>query len=60
MTLLRVHEVSQTLCPSVLKFYEDFDKFIIVFQLWVDHFDVLFILLQKVAEVHEALLDALC
>lgn len=59
MALLVVHEVRETLCPRVLEFYEDLDELVVVLQLRVDHFNILFVFLQQVAEVHEALLDAL-
>lgn len=59
MAFLMVHEVRETLCPRIFEFYKDLDELVIVLQLRVDDFYVLFIFLQKVAEVHEALLDAL-
>jgi len=54
-----VQEVGKALRPTVFKFNQDFDKFNVVFQLWVDNFDVLLILTQKIFEVKESFLDAL-
>ena len=56
---LRIQEVGQALRPTVFKFNQDFDEFNVVFQLWVDDFDVLLILTEKIFKVQESLLDAL-
>ena len=58
MAFLVVHEVGQTLSPGVLKLYQNFHKFIVVFQLRINNFNVLLILSKKVTEVHERLLYA--
>jgi len=57
---LRVQEIGQALRPTVFKFYQDFYKFNVVFQLRVYYFDVLLVLTEKILEVLECLLDALC
>ena len=58
MALLVIHEISQTLGPSILELHQNFNQLNIVFQLWINYFDILFILLKEVAEVLESFLYA--
>ena len=51
MTLLVIHEISQTLGPVILELHQDFNQLNIVFQLRINYFDILFILLMEVSEV---------
>lgn len=58
VTLLVIHKVRQALRPRILKLHQNLNQLNIVFQLWINHFDILFILLKKVAEVLENFLYA--
>ena len=52
-----VEEVSQTLAPAILELYKDFHQFLVVFELRIDHFDVLVILAKQCLEINERFLD---
>lgn len=58
MALFMIHKISQTLCPSILELHQNLNQLDIIFQLWINHFDILFILLKEVAEVLESFLYA--
>jgi hypothetical protein len=58
MALLVIHEISQTLGPSIFELHQNLNQLNIVFQLWINYFDILFILLKEVAEVLESFLYA--
>ena len=51
VTLFVVHEVGQSLGPSVLELYKDVYKFYVVLELRINYFNVLLIFLEKVSEV---------
>lgn len=56
MALLAIHEIGKALGPGVFKFNQDLNEFNVVLQLWVNHLDVLFILLEQGPEISECLL----
>jgi hypothetical protein len=58
MALFMIHEISQTLRPSILELHQNLNQLDIIFQLWINYFDILFILLKEVAEVLESFLYA--
>jgi len=58
MALFMIHEISQTLCPSILELHQNLNQLYIIFQLWINNFDILFILLKEVAKVLESFLYA--
>jgi hypothetical protein len=58
MALFMIHEISQTLRPSILELYQNLNQLNIIFQLWINNFDILFILLKEVAKVLESFLYA--
>ena len=60
VAFLGVEEVGKSLTPAVFEFYQDFDQFDVVFQLWVHHFDVLVVFAQQVFEVVEGFLNSFC
>lgn len=60
VALFVIHKVSQALRPCILKLHQNLNQLDIVFQLWINYFDILFILLKKVAEVLESFLYANC
>lgn len=58
MALFVIHKVSQTLRPSILELHQDLNQLDIVFQLWINDFNILFILLEEVSKVLESFLYA--
>ena len=59
VALLRIQEICQALCPCVFVLNEYLNEFLVIFELWIDNFYILFVFPQEVAEILEGLLNAL-
>lgn len=59
MAFLTVHEICQTLSPSILEFNQDLNKFYIIFKLRIHYLNILFVLLKKRPEVSKCFLYSL-
>lgn len=46
VAFLAIHEIGQTLSPCILELDEYLDKFYVIFELWINHFNVLLVLFQ--------------
>ncbi len=55
MALFGIKEVCQTLSPCVFVFHQNLNQFLVVLQLRINDFYILFVFSKKIAEVLEAL-----
>ena len=59
VAFLRVQEVSEALAPAVLVLNEDLNELLVILELGVYHFDVLFVFSKKCSEILKTLLNSL-